>query len=207
MIEHYSLADYLVEKQGILKNKKLIDAFRAVDRKDFVTEQDKDIAYADHPLEIGYGQTISQPYTVAFMLELLEPQAGNIVMDVGSGSGWTSALLAYVVGKEGKVYAIERVPELCRFGRENVAKYPQLAKRVDFLCQDATDGLPEFTPDRILVSASANAVPDVWRETLAVGGRMGIPIRETVTLFIKRDKNEFEKHEYPGFVFVPLVKN
>ena len=111
------LARYLEEK-GVLKSPLLISAFEEVDRADFVPAKLYDFAYEDHPLDIGWGQTISQPYTVSFMLELLSLEEGNIVMDVGYGSGWTTALISHAVGDRGKVYAIERVPELCDFGKK-----------------------------------------------------------------------------------------
>ena len=91
---------YLIKElmaEGILKTPSIIEAFEKVDRKDFVPEELKDKAYLNTPLPIGYGQTISQPLTVAFMLELLQPQAGDKVLEIGSGSGWQTALLAHMV--------------------------------------------------------------------------------------------------------------
>lgn len=202
-------------EKGVLKTPNIIDAFRAVDRKDFlprgreaalrgVSPIPDDLAYEDHPLDIGWGQTISQPYTVAFMLELLQPEEGSVVLDVGHGSGWTTTLLARIAKR---VYAIERVPELCAFGRENVEKYKELASRVVFLCQDATVNLPEVQFDRILVGAAArNKVPETWKDHLKAGGRMVLPIQNSIWLFIKKGDNTFEEHEHQGFVFVPLVR-
>ena len=89
-----------------------MEAFKAIDRADFVPEKYKSEAYVNAPLPIDFGQTISQPLTVAFMLELLEPKAGEKILDVGCGSGWVSALLAQIVGEQGKIIAIERIPEL-----------------------------------------------------------------------------------------------
>ena len=101
---------------GALKTPRIIEAFRAIDRKDFVPEELQDEAYGNYPLQIGYGQTISQPNTVAFMLELLAPELGNKIIDVGSGSGWQTALLAHIVGPKGKIFGIELVPELKKMG-------------------------------------------------------------------------------------------
>ena len=98
-----------LKNSGVLKTAQLVEAFLKADRKNFVPENLKDLAYLDEALPIGEGQTISQPYTVAFMLELLEPQSGQTLMDVGYGSGWTTALLAQIVGDAGRVYAFERV--------------------------------------------------------------------------------------------------
>ena len=114
-----------------MKTPSIIEAFEKVDRKDFVPEELKDKAYLNTPLPIGYGQTISQPLTVAFMLELLQPQAGDKVLEIGSGSGWQTALLAHMVSGgngRGKVIAVELIPELMAFGRKNVAKYGFIKK-------------------------------------------------------------------------------
>src|SRR3990167_5854650 len=96
-------------EQGYLKTERIIDAFLSVDRKDFVLEQYTDEAYLDIPLPIGWGQTISQPATVAFMLELLQPRGGDKIMDVGAGSCWQTALLARVAGPTGKIFAADRI--------------------------------------------------------------------------------------------------
>src|SRR3989344_6125935 len=114
------LIDYLIERK-ILKTPRIIEAFRAVDRAAFVLPEYKDEAYENHPLPIGEGQTISQPETVAFMLEKLDPAAGEKILDVGSGSGWTTALLADIAGDSGKDFGIERIPSLCELGRKIVA--------------------------------------------------------------------------------------
>src|SRR3972149_2720436 len=122
---------YLIKElmeEGILKTPSIIDAFEKVDRKDFVPEELKDRAYLNTPLPIGYGQTISQPLTVAFMLELLQPEKGNKILEIGSGSGWQTALLAYIVSGERKVFAAELIPELMAFGRQNVATYGFIKK-------------------------------------------------------------------------------
>ena len=108
---------------GVLKSPQIIAAFLAIDRARFVSDELKAEAYIDEALPIGEGQTTSQPYTVAFMLELLEPQAGEVILDIGSGSGWQTAILAKIAGKTGKVHAVEIIPELCELGRRNVGKY------------------------------------------------------------------------------------
>ncbi|MGB9681196.1 MAG: protein-L-isoaspartate O-methyltransferase family protein, partial [Minisyncoccia bacterium] len=117
-------------EEGVLKSPKLIEAFLKIDRKDFVLEDLKEYAYLNQPLSIGFGQTISQPLVVAFMLELLEVQEGEKILDIGSGSGWTTALLSYLTGEKGKVFAIERIPELKEFGEENVKKYNFVEKGI-----------------------------------------------------------------------------
>ena len=120
------LIDRLI-KQGYLKTPLIIEAFRNIKRQDFVLEKLKDDADINAPLPIGYDQTISQPLTVAFMLELLQPKPGEKILDVGSGSAWQTALLAHCVGSPpvggGKVFGIERIPELVEFGKKNISKY------------------------------------------------------------------------------------
>jgi len=194
-------------KEGYLKTSLIIEAFRSIDRKDFVLEEFEDDADVNAPLPIGYGQTISQPLTVAFMLELLQPQPGEKILDIGAGSGWQTALLAYCVQPNGKVIAIELIPELAEFGRKNVAKYNYIKKGiVEFICGDGSRGLEKEAPfDKIIAAASAKELPKEWREQLKIGGRIVAPIENSIWLFIKKSNTEFEEIEYPGFVFVPLI--
>lgn len=201
-----ALVKNLIDK-GVLKTSNIIEAFRAIDRRDFVLDEYTDEAYIDGALPIGHGQTISQPYTVAFMLELLKPQEGNKIMDVGSGSGWTTALLAHVVGEKGKVISIEIIPELKKFGEENTKKYNFVKKGIaEFRSINAQYGIPEEAPfDRILSGASAEEVPQAWKEQLAIGGSIVMPISNSVYLFTKTSEDTFDEKEYPGFVFVPFV--
>lgn len=192
---------------GYLKTPAIIEAFQKINRADFVPEEIKEEAYINAPLPIGYGQTISQPLTVAFMLELLQPQGGNKILDIGSGSGWQTALLCSIVGEEGRVFALELIPELEAFGRKNVSKYNFVQKKIaNFYCLTAASGLVEEAPfDRIISAASAQEIPLAWKEQLKIGGRMIVPIRDAVHLLIKKGENEFEEEVYPGFAFVPFV--
>lgn len=198
------LIDSLV-KRGYLKTEEIIAAFKKIKRKDFVRKEDKKYAELDEPLPIGYGQTISQPLTVAFMLELLQPKPGDKILDVGSGSGWTTALLAEIVGPEGKVYGIELIPELKEFGEKNVEKYNFVKKGVaEFIWGDGSRGLLEKAPfDKILVSAAAEEVPIELKQQLKVNGRMVIPVRDSIYL-VERKKDKYEQKEFFGFRFVPL---
>jgi len=194
-------------KEGYLKSPRIIEAFRKIRRADFVLNQDS--GFADEynaPLEIGHGQTISQPLTVAFMLELLQPEKGDKILDIGSGSGWQTALLCQIVGKEGFVYAIERIPELKEFGEANAAKYQ--FKNAEFVCADGSKGLEEKAPfDRIIAAASADRILSAWKKQLKIGGRLVAPVKNSIRLLVKKGEDDFEQEEYPGFVFVPLVKN
>ncbi len=208
-------------KEGWLKTPRIIEAFRKIKRADFLPDDMRDLAELNEALPIGFGQTISQPLVVAFMLELLEPKSGDKVLDVGSGSGWTSALLAYIVSEEGlklkiknqkskidgQVIAIELVPELKEFGEKNIAKYNFIEKGiVEFICADGSKGYQKEAPyDKILVSASAQRCFPAWKEQLKIGGRIVASIGSSIWLFIKESDREFEEREYPGFVFVPLI--
>jgi len=194
--------------QGWLKTPRIISAFLKIKREDFLPEDLKNLAEYDGPLPIGFGQTISQPLVVAFMLEILEPKEGEKILDVGSGSGWTTALLAEIVGKKGKVIAIERIPELVEFGKKNVEKYNFVKEgRVKFIFGDGSKGYKIEAPfDKILCSACAKNLPLAWKEQLKIGGRIATPIENSIWLFIKREENVFEEKEFPGFVFVPLIE-
>ena len=205
MRSNKELVNYLIDS-GVLANKNLIRAFLDIDRKDFVPEEEKDFAYEDHALPIGFGQTISQPTTVAFALELLDPRKGDKVLDVGSGSGWTTALLASAVGKEGVVYGVELIPELVEFGKSNLTKYnfknAQICK-----AKEGELGLKEYAPyDRILVSAEADKIPEELLAQLKDGGIMVIPVNRSLVRLFKQG-GKIITEEFPGFVFVPLITN
>jgi len=196
-------------KEGYLKTPVLIEAFGKIDRADFVPEKLKNEAYLNQPLPIGFNQTISQPLTVAFMLELLEPKPDEKILDVGAGSGWVSALLAQIVGEKGKVIAFERIPELCEFGRKNIAKYNFIEKGiVEFFCGDASKGYSKEAPyDRIIAGAAAEEVPPAWKEELKIGGRLVMPVGHNIVVLDKIGPAEFDKKEFFGFSFVPLIND
>ena len=198
------LVEYLIEERKVLKTKEIIDAFLKIDRKDFVREEYLAEAYNDYPLFIGYGQTISQPFTVAFMLELLQPQKGNKILDIGFGSGWTTCLLAEI--SQNKVYAIEVVPEVFEFGKKNIEKYNFLEKGiVEVFLMDGSKGLLEKAPfDRILVSAASKKIPEELIQQLNKDGVLVIPDFEGIYK-IKKINGKIEKEYYYGFAFVPLV--
>lgn len=205
-MDYLKFSENLIDS-NYLRTKRIIKAFLAVSRADFLPEDLKKDAGLDMPLPIGHGQTNSQPQTVAFMLELLQPRPGDKILDIGFGSGWTSALLAYCTGEQGRVFGIEIVSELCEFGKTNISKYNFIISgRVKLICADGTKGLPEEAPfDRILASASAGGIPKAWREQLKINGRMVLPVKDSIWLIVKKGKNKFEEQEFPGFAFVPLI--
>ena len=200
------LVNNLITK-GYLKTDIIIDAFSEIKRIEFIPKELESVAEVDVALPIGNGQTISQPLVVAFMLELLDPQRDQKILDVGSGSGWTTALLSYIVGNEGKVFGIENINELKEFGEENVEKYGFIKKGIVRIIQgDGSKGLPEEAPfDRILVSASTDKIPQALKDQLKIGGKLVIPIGSSVVYLEKKSETEFDKEEFPGFIFVPLI--
>ncbi|WP_309498090.1 methyltransferase domain-containing protein [Sulfurovum sp.] len=189
---------------GVLSSENIIAAFTELDRKYFVPKSQEDYIYIDVPLPIGNEQTISQPSTVAFMLEHLGAQSGDKVLDIGAGSGWTTALLCYIVGDKGSVIGLERVEALVEQGKENLLKLgiPSHCH----ISKAGTDlGMPSEQFDRILVSAGADGIPKELFSQLTVGGTLIIPIRESIYKFIKVSESEVSEEEFYGFRFVPLV--
>jgi protein-L-isoaspartate(D-aspartate) O-methyltransferase len=202
-----ALIDSLIQ-QGWLKTPRIIGAFKKVKRIDFLPEGMKELAELDEALPIGLSQTISQPLVVAFMLEKLEPKAGDKILDIGSGSGWTTALLSEIVGSKGKVIAVELLSELTEFGRENTAKYGFVEKGISqFVCGDGSKGHEKEAPfDGILCSAAVQeTIPSAWKKQLKVGGRIVTPVGSSVWLLVRKSEGGFEETEFPGFAFVPLI--
>ena len=194
----------LEDDTGVLKSAPIKAALRAVPRARCIRARYLSEAYEDYPVPVGFGQTISQPTTVVFMLELLQAHKGDRVLEVGSGSGWVTALLAHLVGAQGKVYGVELVPELVAFGRKNLKKYA--LPNATIAQAGAVLGLPGEAPfDRILVSASAQELPGELVQQLKDGGTLVIPIGDTIYHIEKREGGEIKKTPYPGFAFVPLI--
>lgn len=211
-------------REGYLKSPAIIEAFQKIKRADFVPEGEGEMAYYNIPLPIGYGQTISQPLTVAFTLELLEPKKGEKILDIGAGSGWQTALLSELVGDPlrhplrqsadggadggGKVIAIERIPELKNMAEKNVGKYGFAEKGIaKIILGDGSKGYSEEAPyDKIVAAAYVKKIPEAWKEQLKIGGRIVAPVGEQMTVLDKTGPNIFEQRQYFAFLFVPLIE-
>ena len=202
MTSNTELTNFLVNI-NILRTESIIHAFLMIDRADFVLDRSAQDIYEDYPLSIGHGQTISQPRTVAMMMEMLEVKEGDKVLDIGRGSGWTTALLSFIVGDKGSVTGVERVSELVKFGNSNLAKYN--FKNVKIIPAKDELGLVGKKFDRILVSAAASEFPQELVKQLKVGGKLVIPVGNSIYEITKKENAELEGKEHYGFTFVPLI--
>lgn len=205
--KHKGLRNQLVEtvkKKGIT-NEKVLEAIGKIPRHLFMDSGFIDFAYQDKAFPIAASQTISQPYTVAFQTELLEIEKGDKVLEIGTGSGYQTAVL---IELKAEVYSIERQKELYEITRKSLPKIGYVAKKLNF--GDGYKGWSEFAPfDKIIVTAGAPFVPAPLLAQLKIGGRLVIPVGDDVqvmTLFIRKGEKEFEKHEYGEFRFVPMLK-
>lgn len=193
-----------LKNKGVLISKEIEGAFLDIDRKEFVLPEHFDLAYSDQALPIGYKQTISQPYTVAFMLELLQTKKGEKILDIGSGSGWTTALLSQIVGENGFVYGIEIIPELVKFGQKNISKFQIKNANIQSTTEKPLGLLREALFDKILISASTNKFPEELLEQIKIGGIIVIPILNSIFRITKVSETKIKKEEFLGFSFVPL---
>jgi protein-L-isoaspartate(D-aspartate) O-methyltransferase len=179
------------------------EAFAATPRQDFLPPEQRPHAAQDGPLDIGHGQTSSQPRTVEAMLRLLEVRRGDSVLDVGAGSGWTTALLAHLVDEDGRVRGVELEPDLAQQAAADLSAIGRPWATVEAATPDVL-GLPEDAPyDRILVSAAATEVPAALVEQLADDGVMVVPVGGTMTRVEKRG-GEVGVSEHGAYRFVPL---
>ena len=198
------LVDVLIEK-GI-KDEKVLRAISEIPRHLFMDSGFLDHAYQDKAFPIAADQTISQPYTVAFQSELLKINSGDKILEIGTGSGYQTAVLCLLGAK---VFSIERQKELFKKTSKFLPKLGYRAKKLVF--GDGYKGMPEEAPFKsIIVTAGAPFVPNPLLAQLEIGGRLVIPVGEdvqTMTLFIRKGVKAFEKHELGEFRFVPLLED
>ncbi len=191
-------------REGRIKTKTIIDAFFKIDRINFVPNEFKGEAYFDIPVPIFSGMTTSQPSTIAFMLEKLQPRRGERVLEIGTGSGYLTALLAVLVGESGKVFSIEYFPELKNFAELNLRRYN--FKNVTLLAGDGKNGIAGEAPfDKIVSSAETKEIPRAWEEQLKIGGSILTPIDSKIVLAKKVAEDKFDAEFFSAFSFVPLL--
>ncbi len=195
----------IIKNKGIT-NEKVLSAIGSIPRHLFMDSGFLDHAYQDKAFPIAADQTISQPYTVAFQTALLELKPDDKVLEIGTGSGYQTAVLCELGAK---VYSIERQQELFKKTSQFLPKLGYRAKKLIF--GDGYKGLPDEAPfDSIIVTAGAPFVPKPLLSQLKIGGRLVIPVGDDVqvmTLFIRNGTKEFEKHDCGEFRFVPLIED
>lgn len=202
----------LVEKlynQGYIKTEKVKEAMLKVPREEFMPPENSSYAYLDRPFPIGKGQTISAPHMVAIIAEKLDLTEGMNILEIGTGFGYNAAVVAEIVGKEGHVYTIERIPALVEKSKENLNK-TGYSDRVTVIEGDGTIGYPDKAPyDRVYGTASAPKIPEPLKEQLKIGGKLIIPMgsdyyQELVSV-IRISSDEYRTHNLGGVVFVPMI--
>ena len=206
--KHQGLRNQLVkllEGKGIT-DKNVLDAINKIPRHLFLDSSFEQFAYQDKAFPIGAGQTISQPYTVAFQSQLLEVKKDDKVLEIGTGSGYQTAVL-FTMGA--KVYSIERQQELFKSTSLMLPKLGIRPKHLSF--GDGYKGLPNYAPyDSIIVTAGAPFIPNPLMAQLKIGGRLVIPLgdkEQIMTLLVRESETKFVKHELGEFRFVPLLEN
>jgi protein-L-isoaspartate(D-aspartate) O-methyltransferase len=195
-----------LKNDSVLVSQNIEDAILTVDRADFVTEENLDFAYEDIALPTLSGQTMSQPTTVAFMLEKLELKKGLTVLEIGFGSGWVTALMAKIVGEKGKVEAFEISEDIFNFGANNLKKYD--FKNTTLHHGSVAEHLVKGEKyDRIISGAAFGGNVKLIRESLKIGGVAVVPLQNNSIHKITRTSDDFIKENYYGFVFVPIKNN
>ena len=202
----------LVEKlknEGYIRSERIERAMLEIDRSIFVPEKYLHKAYDDIPLPVGYGQTISAPSIVAYMTELLQPAEGSKVLEVGTGSGYQTAIIAYLVKEQGHVWSIERVRELSDMAREKL-KEVNLLQYVTLIVGDGSVGYKEGQPyDRIIITAACPKIPSFVKEQLKEGGIAVLPVggkyEQRLAVVHKYRNHELNIKYDISVLFVPLV--
>ncbi len=206
--KHQGLRNQLVEvlKQKGIEDRNVLQAIKSIPRHLFIDSSFEDFAYQDTAFPIGAGQTISQPYTVAFQSQLLQVKRDDKVLEIGTGSGYQTAVL-FAMGA--RVFSVERQNELYKKTSTLLPKLGVRARHLTF--GDGYKGLPNFAPfDSIIVTAGAPFIPQPLMAQLKIGGRLVIPVGEDqqiMTLLIRKNETQFEKHEFGDFRFVPMLED
>ena len=195
----------ILEEKGIT-DKNVLEVLKKIPRHLFLNSSFEDFAYQDKAFPIGSGQTISQPYTVAFQSQLLQVKKGDKILEIGTGSGYQTAVLCLLGAK---VYSVERQNELFKTTSLLLPKLGIRAKHLSF--GDGYKGLPNHAPfDSIIVTAGAPIIPKPLMAQLKIGGKLVIPVgdkEQIMTMLIRKNETQFEKHEFGDFKFVPLLEN
>ncbi len=198
----------LVE-EGVIRSRRVEEAFLKVPRELFVPENLRRAAYDDNPLPIGYGQTISAPHMVAIMVEELGLEEGMKVLEIGTGSGYQAAIMAELVGPEGRVVTVERVPELAERARRSLRE-AGYGDRVEVVVGDGSKGYPPQAPyDRVVVTAAAPRIPPPLVEQLKPGGILLVPVGDRyiqrLVKVVKKREGGIDVEEGVYCLFVPLI--
>jgi protein-L-isoaspartate(D-aspartate) O-methyltransferase len=195
----------ILEDKGII-DKNVLEAIKTIPRHLFLNSSFEDFAYQDKAFPIGAGQTISQPHTVAFQSQLLEVKKDQKILEIGTGSGYQTAVLCLLGAK---VYSVERQNELFKATSVLLPKLGIRPKHLSF--GDGYKGLPNHAPfDSIIVTAGAPIIPQALMAQLKIGGRLIIPVgdkEQIMTMLIRKNETQFERHEFGDFKFVPLLEN
>jgi len=195
----------ILEEKGIT-DKNVLEVIKIIPRHLFLDSSFEDFAYQDKAFPIGADQTISQPYTVAYQSQLLQVKKGDKVLEIGTGSGYQTAVLCLLGAT---VYSVERQTELFKKTKLLLPKLGINPKHLSF--GDGYKGLPNHAPfDSIIVTAGAAIIPNPLMTQLKIGGKLVIPVGDTeqiMTMLIRKNETQFEKHEFGDFKFVPLLEN
>jgi len=194
---------------GIITNKKVIEAFKKIPRENFVPDKLIGYAYSDEALPLKKGQTISQPTTIMIMTQALEVKLGQKILEIGSGSGYQASLLSYLVGEKGKIYTIERIPDLVKLAKDNIKKLK--IKNIKVIEGNGSKGyLKEKPYDAIIITAACSKIPEKLIKQLKSNGILIAPVgpscsQEMIKLTKKKDR--IETKSLGDFVFVPLIED
>lgn len=194
-------------RDGRIDSEPVVSAMGKIPRELFIPKSEKLSAYHDSPLSIGESQTISAPHMVGIMAEALELKPGLVVLEVGTGSGYHAAVVAEIIGPEGHVYSIERIPKLAARAKEAISKVG-LERIITVVEGDGSMGLPDFAPyDRIFVTCASPGIPPPLLEQLEDGGILLIPSGSSCIsdlILVRKNKGKISKTNLGGCAFVPL---